>query len=90
MTNQEASDVLSKMIMLNGRTNGKRIFSEALTTAKYALHYQMEKTPLLMIFFYHCPGCAKKLLLKPRYCQNCGQALNWKTKEEKAEYYGQI
>ena len=85
MTNQEASDVLYKMIMLNGRTNGKRIFSEALTTAKYALHYQMEKTPLLMIFFYYCPGCAKKLLLKPHYCPRCGQALKWKSAKIEAK-----
>lgn len=90
MTNEEASKVLSQVVMINGRTNGKRIFIEALITAKYALHYQTEKIPYKGVFFCHCPGCAKKLLLKPRYCQNCGHALNWKTKEEKAEYYGQI
>ena len=62
--------------------------SEALKIAVIALEKQMPKTPILNIIYpsgiksYNCPVCGKGCLVRtdsycPKYCSNCGQALDW-------------
>lgn len=66
--------------------------SEALEIAVIALEKQIPKTPSLDIIYpsgiksYKCPVCEKGCLVRtdlycPKYCSNCGQALDWSDTE---------
>lgn len=62
--------------------------TEALNMAIEALEKQMPEAPILDIIYpsgiksYNCPVCGKGCLVRtdsycPKYCSNCGQALDW-------------
>lgn len=61
---------------------------ESLKAAIFALEKQIPETPILDIIYpsgiksYKCPVCGKGCLVStnsycPKYCLNCGQALDW-------------
>lgn len=86
---EEAFSVLTKVIATTNRisekrmfdetlTVGKKVISDALICAKYALIYQIPKEPYRKSLYYHCPYCEKKLFLHSPHCRTCGQALAWK------------
>ena len=60
--------------------------------AVIAFKKQMPKTPILYIIYpsgiksYKCPVCGKGCLVRtdsycPKYCPDCGQALDWSDTE---------
>lgn len=62
--------------------------NEALEVAVIVLEKQIPKKPILNIIYpsgiksYNCPICKKGCLVKtalycPKYCSDCGQALDW-------------
>lgn len=66
--------------------------SETLKTDIISLKKQMPETPILDIIYpsgiksYNCPVCGKGCLVRtdsycPKYCSNCGQALDWSDTE---------
>ncbi len=61
---------------------------QAENCAVEALEKQIPKSPILDIIYpsgirsYKCPVCGKGCLVRtnlyyPKYCSNCGQALDW-------------
>lgn len=81
---QEALEIFE-----NVRPQGNRIINEALNTIKIAVKKQIPKKPLKQEFGFFdfrlvCPECEQPIAryfnkkeYKPRYCHNCGQALDW-------------
>ena len=57
---------------------------EATSMAIQALEKQIPKKPKDIGHFceiYVCPCCETSILLKPSYCENCGQVLDWSDEE---------
>lgn len=82
MTNEEAINTIEHGCIYRDKC------SEALETTIIALKKQMPKTPILDLIYpsgiksYNCPVCGKGSLIGgnsyyPKYCSNCGQALDW-------------
>lgn len=81
MTNEEA--------IIDIRENIQPIIGgKSLDIAISAIEKQIPKTPILNIIYpsgiksYNCPVCGKGCLVMtdsycPKYCSNCGQALDW-------------
>ncbi len=83
MTNEEAINTIEHGCIYRDKRG-----SEALETAIIALKKQMPETPILDLIYpsgiksYKCPVCGKGCLVRtnlyyPKYCSNCGQALDW-------------
>ena len=83
MTNEEAINTIE-----HGCIYRYKRVSEALEIAVIALKKQIPKNPILNIIYpsgiksYNCPVCGKGCLVRtdsycPKYCSNCGQALDW-------------
>lgn len=87
MTNEEAINTIEHGCIYRDKRG-----SEALKIAVIALEKQMPKTLILNIIYpsgiksYNCPVCGKGCLVRtdsycPKYCSNCGQALDWSDTE---------
>lgn len=82
MTESEAIKELHKIRPRGGIIPQKR--AEALDMAIQALEKQMPKKPDFTVDkeFALCPCCnGKGLLDKQKYCDNCGQKLDWGDEE---------
>ena len=81
MTENEASTILKAEIVHHPE---RSIFAEALEVAIQALEKQIPKKPDFTEDkeFALCPCCnGKGLLDKQKYCDNCGQKLDWSGEE---------
>ena len=59
-------------------TNGYVIITkERYNKCEAALEKQTPKKPFYTIPFYNCPKCKNDLYENQKYCENCGQALDW-------------
>lgn len=87
MTNEEAINTIEHGCIYRDKRG-----SEALEIAIIALKKQVPETPnpsnfgLCRIKAYNCPVCGKGCFVKidsycPKYCSNCGQALDWSDTE---------
>lgn len=82
MTENEASTILKAEIVHHPECS---IFAEALEVAIQALEKQISKKPDFTEDkeFALCPCCnGKGLLNKQKYCDNCGQKIDWSEESE--------
>lgn len=81
MTENEASTILKAEVAHHPECS---VFAEALDLAIQALEKQISKKPDFTEDkeFALCPCCnGKGLLDKQKYCDNCGQKLDWSDEE---------
>lgn len=45
----------------------------------------MEEITMNECMFYECPKCGEDIELGQRYCQECGEPIEWKVAEMKVE-----
>lgn len=87
MTYEEALKLLNDM-QFKDEYQGKDEYTDMLLACKQALDKQIPKSPILDIIYpsgiksYKCPVCEKGCLVRtdlyyPKFCSNCGQALDW-------------
>lgn len=85
MTNEEAIEILQEE---RDYAQFPKYVRKSIEIATSAIKKQIPQTPNLSNFglcrikAYNCPVCGKGCLVRtdsycPKYCSNCGQALDW-------------
>ena len=87
MTNKEAIEILkSNKPTSDPRKCGKELCT-AVDKAIEALKKQIPKKSVEIITddneypYDRCPSCKRKLYIGQPYCDNCGQAIDWSSKD---------
>lgn len=87
MTAKKALELLND-VEFSEKYQGVQEYTEMLIVCKEALEKQIPKMPISEECYYICPCCRGDLgvsdddifiyeLLMPKYCSNCGCALDW-------------
>lgn len=87
MTAKKALELLND-VEFSEKYQGVQEYTEMLIVCKEALEKQIPKMPINEECYYICPCCRGDLgvsdddifiyeLLMPKYCSNCGCALDW-------------
>lgn len=87
MTAKKALELLND-VEFSEKYQGVQEYTEMLIVCKEALEKQIPKKPICEVYYYLCPCCQGDLgvsdddifiyeLPMPKYCSNCGCALDW-------------
>lgn len=87
MTAKKALELLND-VEFSEKYQGVQEYTEMLIVCKEALEKQIPKKPICEVYYYLCPCCQSDLgvsdddifiyeLPMPKYCSNCGCALDW-------------